>query len=262
MEFYDIIILIYLFILGSIFASFFGVVISRVPKELSIVKPSSHCENCNHILKWYENIPIFSYIFLKGKCSKCKTPIGIFGFVFEIIGGLSLSLSYLAYGLRIETIFIVLIVLILLLIAGFDYQTNTILDIMWIIFLFLSILLFGYRVFILEHDFIPYLIGATVGFIFFMGIKVIGKLIMGVDCLGGGDVIIMAIAGLILNWGGLLVSILIASILGSIIELTLIKLKVRDRESEIAFCPYLCLGIFVALLYGQQIIDFYMGLVI
>ena len=262
MEFIDVIISIYLFILGSIFASFFGVVISRVPKELSIVKPASHCENCNHVLKWYENIPVFSYIFLKGKCSKCKTPIGIWGFIYELIGGLSLVLAYLAYGLNVETIFIVSIVLILVLIAGFDFKTNTILDITWIIFLILSLSLFAYRIFVLNHNYLPYIIGAGVGFVFFMSIKVIGRLIMGVDCLGGGDVIVMAIAGLILNWGGLLISILIASVLGSIIELTLIKLKVKNRESEIAFCPYLVLGIFIALLYGQSIINFYMGLVI
>lgn len=262
MEFIDVMISIYLFILGSIFASFFGVVISRVPKGESIVKPGSHCENCNHVLKWYENIPVFSYLFLKGKCSKCKTPIGLWGFIFELIGGLSLVLAYLAYGLKLETIFVISIVIILLLIAGFDFKTNTILDITWIIFLVLSLMLFAYRIFILNHSYLPYLIGAGVGFVFFMGIKVIGRLIMGVDCLGGGDVIIMTIAGIILNWGGLLISILIASVLGSIIELTLIKLKIRDRESEIAFCPYLVLGIFIALLYGQQIIDFYMGLVI
>ena len=257
----DIIISIYLFILGSIFASFFGVIISRVPNNLSIVKPASHCENCNHELRWYENIPVFSYIFLKGKCSKCKTKIGIFGFILELLGGISFVLSFLAFGLKIETIFIISIVAILLLIGGFDYKTNTILDIFWIIFLILSTGLCAYRVFVLNHNFEPYLIGALVGFLFFMSIKVIGRLILGGECLGGGDVIIMAIAGLILGWGGLLLSVLIASLLGSIIELTLIKLGKKDRESEIAFCPYLVLGIFVALLYGNQIIEFYLGLV-
>lgn len=260
--FIDVMISIYLFILGSVFASFFGVIISRVPKDLSIVKPASHCEKCDHILKWYENIPVFSYIFLKGRCSKCKTPIGISGFIYELIGGASFVLGYLSYGFSVETIFILSIVAILLLIAGYDFKTNSILDITWIIFLILSIILFSYRVFFLEHSYVKYLIGAVVGFVFFMGIKLLARLIMGVDGLGGGDVIVMTIAGLILGWSGLLISVLIASILGSIIELVLIKVGKRDRESEIAFCPYLVLGIFIALLYGETIINFYLGLVI
>lgn len=257
----DIIISIYLFILGSIFASFFGVIISRVPNNLSIIKPASHCENCNHELKWYENIPVFSYLYLRGKCSECKTKIGFFGFILEILGGISFVLAYLAFGFSLETVFVLAITAILLLIGGFDYKTNTILDIFWIIFLILSGGLFAYRVLILNYSFNSYLIGVLVGFIFFMSIKVIGKLILGGDCLGGGDVILMSIAGLILGWDGLLLSVLIASVLGSIIELTLIKLGKKDRDSEIAFCPYLVLGIFVALLYGNPIIEFYLGLV-
>ncbi len=257
-----VIISIYLFIIGSVFASFFGVIISRAPRNLSIVKPASHCEKCNHVLKWYENIPILSYIFLKGKCHNCKTSIGITSLIFELLGGLSFVLTYFSYGFTVETIFVLSIVAILLLIAGYDFKTNTILDITWIVFLIFSILLFFYRIFILKESFINYLIGMLVGFAFFMGIKLGARLIMGVDGLGGGDVIIMTIAGLILGWDGLLISVLIASIIGSVIELVLLKIGKRNRESEIAFCPYLVLGIFIALLYGETIINFYLGMVI
>ena len=83
---------IYVFFLGSVFASFFGVIIDRVPRGVSIVSPASKCDYCGHVLKWYENIPIFSYLFLKGKCSNCKTKIPCFLFVLEIVSGVSLLL--------------------------------------------------------------------------------------------------------------------------------------------------------------------------
>ncbi|MDY2888872.1 MAG: prepilin peptidase [Candidatus Caccosoma sp.] len=257
-----IMVCIYAFILGSALASFFGVIIYRVPNDLSIIKPSSFCPNCKHQIKWYENVPVFSYIFLKGRCSQCKSKIGISSFIYELLGGIIFVLAFLAYGFSFETIFIILITAILYLIAGYDFKTKTILDIFWIIFLVLAVGLFLFRVFYLKYDFLPYLIGAGVGFAFFMLIKLIGKFILKNDCLGGGDVIIMAIAGLILKYSGLLLATLVASLVGSIIEITLIKMKKKASDEEIAFCPYLVLGILFALFYGEAIINFYLKVVL
>ena len=91
-----------------------------------------------------------------------------------------------------------------------------------------------------------------------MLIKLIGKFILKNDCLGGGDVIIMAIAGLILKYSGLLLATLVASLVGSILEIILIKMKKKARDEEIAFCPYLVLGILFAFFYGETIINFYL----
>ena len=97
--------------------------------DLSIIKPSSFCPNCKHQIKWYENIPVFSYIFLKGRCSQCKSKIGLSSFIYELLGGIIFVLAFLAYGFSFETIFIILITAILYLIAGYDFKTKTILDI-------------------------------------------------------------------------------------------------------------------------------------
>ena len=89
-----------MFIIGAIFGSFYGVVGTRLPEGKSIVKPGSHCENCGHILKWYENIPILSYIFLGGLCKKCKKPIGFVYFMTELLSGALFALCYKVYGIN------------------------------------------------------------------------------------------------------------------------------------------------------------------
>ena len=246
-------------LLGFVFASFFGVVICRVPNGESIVKPASHCDSCGHVLKWYENIPILSYIFLGGKCKECKTRIPVFFFIYEILGGLTICLAYVQFGLSINFLFASLITLILLLIGGYDYKTNTILDIFWIIFLALTIGWFVYKIVVLNHVWWHYLVGAAALGGFFLLIKVVFYLIKKVDVLGTGDVIFMAVAGLLLGYKTILIAVVVASIVGCIIELSLIAAKKKDRESPIPFCPYLALGVFVAMVYGESIVNLIIG---
>lgn len=245
---------VFAFIFGAVMMSFFGVVISRVPKNESIVTPPSHCENCGERIKWYDNIPIVSYLLLKGKCRYCHSKIGLFSFVYEFIGGLVLFLIVEHFKLTFDTLFLIFIFLVLLFIAGYDYKTYEVLDISWIIFLVLSIGYFLYLIFVNEKDYLNYLFAALIGFLFFGSIKVVGKLITKNDCLGGGDVIIMGIAGLFLGIFGLLVAILVSSLLGSIIEI--IKLKITKKESKIPFTPYLVFGILFSSLLIEVILDY------
>lgn len=253
MEILNILMPVYMFIIGSIFASFFGVVISRVPNEKSIILPSSRCDNCCHVLKWYENIPILSYIFLKGKCSKCKKPIGIFSFVYEIIGGTSLLLVYLRFGISFDCLFVSLIVLILLLIAGYDYKTCYVLDLFLIILLALCFAYFIYRIMCLKFNFWPYIISIITSVAFFVILKLIMNFILKRESLGLGDIYIVGIIALVFEPFELILSIVIASLSGSIIEIIKIVKKKSNRQDAIPFCPYLCFGFYIILLYGQII---------
>ena len=250
----NVIIGAYIFVLGSIFASFFGVIIDRVPVEKSIISPKSKCDNCGHELKWYENIPIFSYIFLGGKCSKCKCKINKFLFIYEIIGGLSLLLVFIKYGLTVECIIIELIVLMMLLIAGYDYKTNLILDVFLYILAFLNICLFCYRVFILKYYWLNYVISALIGLLFFGIIKIVMSKILNKDALGTGDIYLVTIMGLSFIPIKHLLAISIASLVGSIFAIILIKLSKKQREAEIAFCPYLCLGYYIIFIFGEYLL--------
>lgn len=250
---------VFVFIFGAVFASFFGVIIGRHPQGQSIVKPASHCTNCNHVLKWYENIPILSWLFLGGKCSKCKAKIGLFWFIFEVVGACSLLLAYLTSVDYVDMAFKLAITLILLLIAGYDYQTHYILDITWIILAVLTVGYYLYAVLVLKQPFAQGLIGAAVGFGFFGLFHFVGPLILHKDCLGMGDVIITTIMGLILKPFGLLLAILIASLSGSIITIIVLSKKKQDKDVEIAFCPYLCIGFYVIMLYGASITSLLLG---
>ena len=251
----DILLSIYAFIMGSSFASFFGVVCYRVPRELSIIKPNSRCDECLHELKWYENIPILSYIFLKGKCSNCSHKIGISSFIFEIIGGVSFTLIYLKFKISFLTLFYIFICAMLLLMAMYDYYTKSILDIMWIIYLILCLGLYAYNTFYLGENLYKPLIGVVIGGVFFLTIKLIGYLIYKKDILGTGDIIVISVSGLFLSYLGVIYAILIGSLIGSITEIIKIKTKKTDSKNEIAFLPYLNLGIYVSVLTINYIIN-------
>ena len=94
--------LIFFFILGSIMGSFYHVLATRLSKGMSIIRPASHCEKCNHELKWYELIPILSYIFQGGKCRKCKTPLPLSYLLMEICSGMLFAVCYHVFDLKLE----------------------------------------------------------------------------------------------------------------------------------------------------------------
>ena len=118
-----ILIYVYMFLIGMCVASFMNVVIERVPRNESFVKGRSHCDHCGETLKWYDLIPIVSYIFLRGKCRYCHTSIPIRGFLIEIFGGLIGMFCFYRFGFSIETILMFVIAMILLAITMIDFDT-------------------------------------------------------------------------------------------------------------------------------------------
>ena len=253
---------VFIFILGTIIASFLGVVIYRVPNNMSIIKPNSFCPNCKKEIKWYDNIPLISYIVLKGKCRYCKNKIGLSSFLLELTGGLLFLFAFLIYGINYDLLFILPIISVLLIIAGIDKNHQIIYDWSWILFLVLSA---GYILYkSLIKRIIPWdnFIGLGVGLVSFLLIKYIPQLITKKEVLGMGDVILMGIAGLLLNWKIWLFSLLIGTLIGSIIEITLIIFKKRIRGEPVAFGPYLVTGILAGLLVGEQIVNWYLAMVI
>jgi prepilin signal peptidase PulO-like enzyme (type II secretory pathway) len=154
-------------------------------------------------------------------------------------------------------IVLMLLVFLFMIIANIDYETHYIYSITLVIFAVFALFITLYKVFMFEVNIWPYIIGAAFGFGFFLLIKVLAKLAMKKDALGSGDVYLVGIAGFLLGIFPLLLAILIATLLGSIIEVTKIKLKKQSRESEIAFGPYLLLGIGILAIYGDAIMDLY-----
>ena len=249
------------FIFGAVFASFAGVVAYRCPKGISIVKPDSYCPNCQKPIKAYDNIPVISWLVLGGKCRNCGTKIGVFSLLIEVFGGLGFMLAYLQYGHTFETlpifVSLMLLVFLFLIIASIDHETHDIYNITLVIFAVIAIFIFAYKIIFFNFDIWSYIGGAVLGFGFFGSIKLISKLILKKDALGSGDIYLVGIAGLMIGAFPLLIAIIIATLLGSIIEIIKIKTSKTERESEIAFGPYLLLGIGLMAICGDYFMNFY-----
>lgn len=243
---------IYFFILGTVFASFFGVIIERIPNNLSIIKPASRCDKCGYILNWHEKIPIISFILLKGKCKNCLNKIEPFSFIYEIIGGIVLLLIYMKFGLSPESIFIMFINLLLLLIAGYDYKTQRILNIsLWLLFDF-SILLLIYRAYFLNYSvriyFIDTIAVASTSFV----LKILMDYIFNKESIGSGDLYLISIMALVFDINELIYAILVASFLGVVFNIY--KLSKNKMNKYIAFGPYLCFGFYMMFVFDGMII--------
>jgi leader peptidase (prepilin peptidase)/N-methyltransferase len=256
-----IIFAIFSFMLGAIFASFAGVVAYRLPKGLSIVKPDSYCPSCNKPIKFYDNIPILSWIILGGKCRGCKAKIGVFSLLMEIFGGLGFMFAYLQYGEKVKTlpVFIALMLLVFLfvIIAGIDHETHEIYNVTLILYAAIAVFITLYRAAALRADIWEHVFGAIFGFGFFLAIKLVAKIVLKKDALGSGDIYLVGIGGFIVGVLPLLLSIIIATFLGSIIEIIKIKTSKSERDAEIAFGPYLLLGIGLMSIFGEILMKFY-----
>lgn len=252
---------IFTFILGAVFSSFAGVVAYRVPKGISIVKPDSYCPSCKKSIRAIDNIPILSWIFLGGKCHYCKSKIGVFSLILEIMGGLGFMCAYLQYGDSFSTFPILaalwVLIFLFLIIAGIDYETHDIYDITLVIFAVIAVFFALYRTLAMGSNIWDHIGGALLGFGFFGAIKLIAKVVLKKDALGSGDIYLVGIGGLIVGAFPLLVAIMLSTLIGSVIEVIKIYSSKSDRYAEIAFGPYLLLGIGFMAIYGEAIMKFY-----
>lgn len=261
MEAFKTLFAIFAFVFGAVFASFAGVVAYRAPKGLSIVKPDSYCPSCKRPIKHSDNIPILSWLILGGKCRFCKSKIGVFSLLMEIFGGIGFMCAYLQYGDSYKNlpifIALMLLVFLFLIMAGIDHETHDIYNITLILFAVIAVFIAAYRVLVFDSSIWNHIGGAALGFGFFGAIKLIAKLVLKKDALGTGDIYLVGIGGLIVGAFPLLLAIMFSTLLGSIIEIIKIRTSKTQREAEIAFGPYLLLGIGFMAIYGEAIMKFY-----
>ncbi len=262
----DIINAVVAFCFGSAFASFAGVVAYRCPRKLSLRRPRSYCPACKSPIAPLDNIPILSYLLLKGRCRHCKAKIGFFGFCCEVLGGVGFSAVVRMCERRgarpIEMLLLFGLVFLFLVMAAVDRETHDVYNITLVLFALLTVLLM-----LEQHAFCPpelwdRLGGTVFGFAFFLSVALIGKSVLKRDALGMGDVWIAGIGGLLLGTFRLLLAILLASFLGSVIELWKIRSGRAERTAELAFAPYLLFGIGLLAVYGQAISDFFWRVVL
>ena len=244
--------LIYVFvtILGILFGSFLNVLIYRIPKKEEFVKTSSHCMSCNHKLAWYDNIPLFSWLTLGGKCRYCKAKISIQYPIVEAVNGLLWLAIFLINGVSIQSALICAMTSGLLALSVIDWRTYEIANGFHIYFLFLAFANLALD----WSNWLSYLIG-----FFCVSIPRLAiYMFSGGRAIGGGDVKLMAVCGLFLGWQKVLLALVIGCVVGSIIHIA--RMKITKTGSLLAMGPYLALGIVTASLFGQQIISWYLSL--
>lgn len=240
-----------IFILGLIFGSFANVCIYRLPKGKSIISPGSFCPNCNKSIKWYDNIPLISYIILKGKCRYCKKPIPIRYFIVELLTGISFFLIYKKFGLSFSTPIYIFLTLCLIIISFIDIDTFLIPDVIVIPGIFIGLLFSFFFPQIHDMDRIESLIYSFVGVIVGGGILIllgfVGKLLFKKDAMGGGDIKLLGMIGAFCGWKSVFLSLFFASLFGTLISLILVILKKKNIEDYVPFGPYLALGAVISI---------------
>ncbi len=262
----EIMIYIYIFIVGACFGSFFNVVGLRISDGKSIIRPRSSCPKCGHELSWWELIPIVSYFILGGKCRKCKSHISTKYVLFEILTALLFIFSFYMFGFSGEFIISLLFVSLFIIISVSDLEYMLIED--KVLIFFLIALVIGRIIVKLPGDFSTFgvnsyfesLIGGLFGFGLLYWIAFIGQKVYNQEVMGGGDIKLYGIIGLVLGLKMTLVTLFFASILGTVIGLSLSVLKIIKKENPIPFGPFIGLGSLLTYFYGPNIFHWYFSL--
>ena len=223
-------------------------------KPFGIVWPGSHCPNCGHAIKAWENIPVISWLFLRGRCSGCGTPISLRYPAIELLCGVLSMVVIIQLGLNPAGITALGFTWVLLALAMIDYDTTFLPDTMTLPLMWAGLIL---GVFSVHADLSSAVIGAAAGYLALWSVFQLFKLVTGKDGMGYGDFKLLAALGAWLGWQALPLIVILSSLAGSIIGGTLIALG-RDKDHPIPFGPYLAIAGWIALLWGDKITTQYL----
>lgn len=252
------------FIFGTIIGSFLNVCIGRIPNDESVVFPPSHCPKCKASIAFYDNLPLLSYLWLRGKCRACHKPISPRYFFVELLTGLVALALYSRFGLSYTFIVSFVFAAGLIVISFIDLAVRIVPDVISLpgIIVGLVFSVIGYFVFTDAFEIVPTplssLIGIIVGGGFLLATAWIYEKITGVDGMGGGDIKLLAMIGAFLGWPSIPVTLFIASVLGSVIGVALMVATGAGRRLALPFAPFLCSGALIYLFYGEALIRFYL----
>jgi leader peptidase (prepilin peptidase)/N-methyltransferase len=244
---------------GLVIGSFLNVVIDRLPANQSLLKPPSHCPGCQKRLSAADLIPLLSYLWLNGRCRYCGARIPMRIFWVELAMGMGFGLLSWYVGLTPELAVALFYFCLLLTIGVIDLEQGLILN--WLVYpaivIALVISVFSPDL-TNEHFIIPSIvraaIGGGIGFVLFLLIALVSR-----GGMGLGDVKMAALMGVMLGYPVIFVAVFLAVISGGLVAIALMLLKVKGRKQTIPFGPFLALGTFLALFWGQMIMDWYLG---
>jgi len=271
------------FILSLLVGSFLNVVIYRLPvmmnnnweqevaeftedskrlkalgkkEKFNLVKPDSTCPHCGHKIRAWENIPVISWLFLRGKCSSCKNSISIRYPLVELSTAIISAFVAWHLGWNIGTLFLIVLVWCLVALTMIDYDTQLLPDSITLPLLWVGLLLNTQNIFTSLDNAV---IGAVAGYISLWSIYWLFKLVTGKDGMGFGDFKLFAAFGAWFGWLALPLIILLSSMVGAVVGILMILILGRDKQLPIPFGPYLCGAAIVYIFWGELIIQWYLG---
>ncbi|VGO14992.1 Leader peptidase PppA [Pontiella desulfatans] len=270
MGFIDWYFTVVVFMFGACWGSFLNVCIYRIPAELSVVKPRSRCPKCMTDLAWKDNIPIFGWIFLGGKCRYCKVPISPRYPSIELLTAILFTWVWLVFPVMVEDGFDFRFVPYWVMVFGLILGSMVDFDEMWLpdrctiggmiigpIFSFLIPAMHGAETHL--GGLIDSLIGLAVGFGSLWSVSVIGKLVLKKDAMGFGDVKLMGALGAFLGWESIIFIVFVSSLIGTIVGVSFIAAGNKEWQSKIPFGPYIALAAVVWMLGGSVLWDAYLA---
>jgi leader peptidase (prepilin peptidase) / N-methyltransferase len=244
-----------LFVVGAMVGSFLNVCILRVPAEESIVFPGSHCPKCQAPIAWYDNVPLLSWIVLRGRCRACAAAISPRYFVVELLTALAAVALWMRFDLGIEWAVAFVFVAALIVVTFIDLDHRIIPDVVS-----LPGMVVG---FVLSLRGTPGPISSALGILFGAGILLAvawgyGAL-TGRDGMGGGDIKLLGMIGAFLGWQSVPFTMLVSSLTGSIVGLSLMWWTGSDTKYAIPFGPFLALGAVGYVFFGPEVMTWYLG---
>ena len=264
-------------VIGLLIGSFLNVVVWRLPKMLerewrlqahdvldlppeapgpvyNLILPHSECPHCGHRIRAWENIPVLSYLFLRGRCSSCATPISKRYPLTELACGVLSAFVAWHFGFGWQACMVLVLSWGLLAMSLIDAEHQLLPDVLVLPLIWLGLIVNSFGLFVSLHD---ALWGTVAGYMALWSVFWLFKLITGKDGIGYGDFKLLAMLGAWGGWQILPLTILLSSLLGAIIGVILLRLRDAKTSTPLPFGPYLAIAGWIALLWGGQITDFY-----
>jgi leader peptidase (prepilin peptidase) / N-methyltransferase len=243
-------------LLGLAVGSFLNVCIHRLPREASVVTPGSQCPSCGYVLRWFDNVPVISYVMLGGRCRQCRGPISIRYPIVELVTMGVFLVHYAVFGISVLLVPRLIFACVLIVLFAIDLEHHLLPNVIT-----LPGIVAGFAFSLLLP---PGPVASAVGILVGGGVLwLIGELYYryaGQEGMGGGDVKMLAMIGAFLGWKHVIVTLVFSSITGAVIGLLVIAIKRGGMKYALPFGTFLALAALIASLYGDRIVAWYVGM--
>ena len=256
---------LFAFTFGALVGSFLNVCILRIPNNDSIVSPPSHCLSCKMAISFYDNVPLISYLILRGRCRACGERISPRYFVVELLTALLALALFDRFGFGFSFFASFVLVAALIVISFIDLDVRIVPDVISLpgIIVGLALSVAGYFLVSGESPIVPSPVSSVLGILagggFLLATAWIYEKVTGVEGMGGGDIKLLAMIGAFLGWPSIPITLFFASLVGSVVGIACMVATGAGRRLALPFAPFLCSGALLFIFFGEDLIQFYVS---